>query len=235
MNTNQMRRFGLSVTSSETHAKRRLSASQRGADIILRSSHGEDFYVHKAVLSTTSSLFWDMFSLPVPQTSTHSDTADKPTGNFDTSLPIVCMSEESQTLDDLITAVYEPICLRSIESFDRFAALLEALQKYEVTSTSALVRHLRPPETLMVTGPDVKAFRFLAVAIKHRLADEAKLAARLMLDDQMTFEQFGSLLCLLPTGYTLIELSRYREQCRDVVHAALIEFISLYANSVCSS
>ncbi|KAK0438067.1 hypothetical protein EV421DRAFT_1714639 [Armillaria borealis] len=61
-----------------------------GADLILRSSDGVDFYVHKPLLSLASPIFRDMFDI------------GQATQTFQGGIPVVQMSEDSNVLHKLL-------------------------------------------------------------------------------------------------------------------------------------
>ncbi|PBK69218.1 hypothetical protein ARMSODRAFT_180908 [Armillaria solidipes] len=61
-----------------------------GADLILRSSDGVDFYVHKPLLSLASPIFRDMFDI------------GQATQTFQDGIPVVQMSEDNNVLHKLL-------------------------------------------------------------------------------------------------------------------------------------
>ncbi|KAJ7748960.1 hypothetical protein B0H16DRAFT_898034 [Mycena metata] len=91
------------------------------ADVILRSSDGADFHVHRLVLSLASPFFKDMFTLP--QSNSESPV----------TLPAVQMSESSHVLDMALRFWYpgaEPIPRQTL---DEFRDMSEALiMKYDM-------------------------------------------------------------------------------------------------------
>ncbi|KAJ7739358.1 hypothetical protein B0H16DRAFT_1729451 [Mycena metata] len=67
-------------------------ANAPGADTILRSADGVDFYVHRAILSLVSPVFEMMFQLPQPD--------DAP------AVPVIDVQELSAVLDRVLRFFY---------------------------------------------------------------------------------------------------------------------------------
>ncbi|KAF8153488.1 hypothetical protein K438DRAFT_1987624 [Mycena galopus ATCC 62051] len=98
------------------------------ADVILRTSDGADFRLHKAVLSLVSPVFWDMFMLPQP----HSD---------DTALPVVKVSEDSVTLDRALRFFY-PGTQPVVENLNQLQDIIGVLvQKYDAQCLIPTAKH----------------------------------------------------------------------------------------------
>jgi hypothetical protein len=58
------------------------------------------FCVHQSFLSAQSSVFADMFSLPVPNPVTHNEIYN--------GLPLVRMSDNAEDVESLLKALYDP-------------------------------------------------------------------------------------------------------------------------------
>ncbi|KAI0039402.1 hypothetical protein FA95DRAFT_1612597 [Auriscalpium vulgare] len=169
------------------------------ADIVLKSSSGEQFWAHKVFLSLASPVFQGMLMLPpFPSTSEGPPV-----------LPVVELSENSEVLSAVLTWIY-PVCSVVPTSFEEDAALLACMQKYEMEGIlSVLRRSLSPtPHSHIHINPD-NAFRAYVLATQHRLKEEALIAARATLHGSMTWEHMGSDLRLI-NGVALSELSEYQ-------------------------
>ncbi|KAH9058202.1 hypothetical protein EDB87DRAFT_1627104 [Lactarius vividus] len=142
-----------------------------------------------------------MFTLPRP-----------PNNEMVSGLPVVDISEDAQLVRSLITMLY-PIPPELPASYDRVLALLSAAQKYEMEAVQSSIRAevARGPSP---TLDGTQAFRAFAIASSSGLTPEMEMAARLTLDQPMTFEHLGGELGSYD-GWALHKLSRYRKGCRD--------------------
>ena len=66
------------------------------ADLVLLSSDGVNFFVFKVILSVASSVFADMFTLPLPAASQRSNNEP----------PVVQLPEDAETLDMALRYCY---------------------------------------------------------------------------------------------------------------------------------
>ncbi|KAI9441838.1 hypothetical protein H4582DRAFT_1849514 [Lactarius indigo] len=183
------------------------------ADIIVRTSDLVNFLLHKSVLASSSSVFRDMFALPNPSND----------GMID-GLPVVDISEDSELVRSLITMLY-PIPSEIPASYDKILALLAAARKYEMDAVQSSIR------AEVACGPSLAldgalAFRAYAIASSCGLRPEMEMAARLTLDQPMTFEHLGDELRLFE-GRALCELSSFREQCRDNLTTCFESFLDI--------
>ncbi|KAI0352401.1 hypothetical protein OH77DRAFT_1409265, partial [Trametes cingulata] len=96
------------------------------ADIVLRSSDGIDFYVHRIILSLASPVFATMLALPQPP-GAHVER------------PVVDMSEDSQTLDIFLRVCY-PEPAPEIPSLHLLREVLGAAMKYDAAAVMALAK-----------------------------------------------------------------------------------------------
>ena len=149
--------------------------STTDADIILRSADGQEFRVHKSMLSIASPVFRDMFTFPQPPSPEPS------------SIPVVDMSEAGNVLDVFLRCLY-PVSKPAIEDFGLLEALIAAAEKYETEVVLDMVKSwLVIPENL---GRD--PLRAYAIACTSTAFDEqAKVAAK-----WMTFDTVANLTCL---------------------------------------
>jgi len=97
------------------------------ADLIIRSSDGIDFYVHKIILSLASSFFDDMLSLKQPANS-------QPT----TDRPVVDVAEDGDTLYPLLSLVY-PTTDPELDDLSLISRLLGAALKYDMNHPVAVL------------------------------------------------------------------------------------------------
>ena len=167
------------------------------ATIIVRSSDQVIFRVHKPVLAMSSPFFKDLLSLPQP-----SD------GELVDGLPVVELPEDAGLLNGLISLLY-PINPVIPDSYQKVFALLAVCQKYEMESVQS---NIRSAIKLGKFPAPVKAECFIAYAIARGLGlvPEAEDAARLTLDQPMTFESLGEGLRLFK-GRALCDLFRFRQ------------------------
>ena len=183
----------------------------RDADVILQSSDGTNFRVHKAVLAESSLFFSNMFSLAHP-------ADDEIVDGF----PVVRLPENAEILHSLVTMLY-PIPSVIPDSYDKVLDLLAASQKYEMASTQSSIRaEVRCKSYSTLTGNG--SFHAYAIACSKRLSPEIESTARLTLDSSMTFESIGDEVGLFE-GWALRDLARYRKRCRDSVVLCLGEFL----------
>ena len=110
--------------------------TKNSADVILRSSDGDDFKVHKLILSEASCVFESMFSLPQPSDTSEraiSESADAPKGCGlgEKQLAIVEVPESSRTLDLLLRYCY-PMSRPPLTNLQELIPLLESMKKYDM-------------------------------------------------------------------------------------------------------
>ena len=168
------------------------------ANIIVRSSDKAYFRVDKSVLAMSSPFFKDLLSLPQPPDAENVD-----------GLPVVTLPEDAGLLNSLISLLY-PITPVIPDSYQKVFALLAVCQKYEMDSVQSVIRAMIKAGT--IPAP-VKADGFSAYAIASGLGlvPEAEDAARLTLDQPMTFESLGEELRLFK-GRALYDLIRHRRK-----------------------
>ncbi|KIP06167.1 hypothetical protein PHLGIDRAFT_19522 [Phlebiopsis gigantea 11061_1 CR5-6] len=132
------------------------------ADLVLRSStpKGVEFRVHQCILAQASPFFEHMFQLPQPEAGP-------------SHIPVVDVSESSQTLEYLLRYVY-PVPKPDVSSLDELVPVLEAASKYDFT---VVIDHLR---TVLVSPPFLASdpVRVYAIACRFDLDAEARLASR---------------------------------------------------------
>ncbi|KAH9009131.1 hypothetical protein EDB85DRAFT_2163220 [Lactarius pseudohatsudake] len=172
------------------------------ANIIVRSSDGVDFRVHKPVLAVSSLFFKDLLSLPQPPDDEHVD-----------SLPVIQLSEDADLLNSLVSLLY-PLSPVIPSSYEKVFALLAACQKYDMESVQSNIRDWI--KLGRFPGPvEAEAFRACAIAGSMGLDPELEDAARLTLRYPMTFESLGEQLRSF-NGRALYDLIRYRKGGNNV-------------------
>ena len=166
------------------------------ADVILQSSDLVHFRVHKLVLVTSSPVFGDMFSLPQPSNDPAHD-----------ELPVVCLSENADVLNSLISMLY-PVPPEIPTSSDDILALLAAAAKYDMEATQSSIR-AEVNRRRLLTPTDAEVFRMYAIACNKGLIPEVETAARLSLGYPLTFESLGDAVRLFE-GWALRDLADFR-------------------------
>ena len=91
------------------------------ADLVLRSSDDVNFFVFKIILSLASSVFADMFTLPLPAASQNS--SDEP--------PVAQLPEDAETIDMALRYCY-PIPSPEMVTLCDARILMEFARKYQV-------------------------------------------------------------------------------------------------------
>ncbi|KAJ7776025.1 hypothetical protein DFH07DRAFT_766967 [Mycena maculata] len=130
-----------------------------GADIILRSSEGIDFRVHRLVLSLASPFFKDMFNLPQPK------------GEAET--PVISMSESALVLDRALRFWYPGAEPLTGETLGELRDTLEALiLKYDM---GFLVPVAKSRLRAQMANDPVSVF---AISCRHGWRDVAIEAAK---------------------------------------------------------
>ncbi|KAH9018776.1 hypothetical protein EDB83DRAFT_172749 [Lactarius deliciosus] len=200
------------IRSHATHLPLPECLDRGEADIIVRTSDLVGFLVHKSVLASSSSVFRDMFTLP------------DPSNDGTTNGLVVDISEDAELVRSLITMLY-PIPSELPASYDKILALLAAAQKYEMHAVQSSIRAevARGPSP---TLDGAQVFRAYAIASSSGLRPEMEMAARLTLDQPMTFDHLGDELRLFE-GRALRELSSFREQCRDNLASCFKSFLDI--------
>ena len=159
------------------------------ADTILRSADGQEFHVHKSMLSIASPVFRGMFTFPQPPSPEPSP------------IPVVDMYEAGNVLDVFLRCLY-PVPKPVIEDFGLLEALIAAAEKYETGVVLEMVKSwLVIPENLR-RDP----LRVYTIACTPTAFDEqAKVAAKCM-----TFDMIASLTSHLDTIAHLTTLDHHR-------------------------
>ncbi|KAI6023344.1 hypothetical protein EDC04DRAFT_2900547 [Pisolithus marmoratus] len=177
------------------------------ADIILRSSDDVDFRVFKLFLSLASPFFETLFDLPQPSEEMSTDVEIKD------GLPVIPVSEDSQTLDPLLRFCY-PCTLADDPALDDFrdvVNVLEAAKKYSLDAIERSVCKFNPKIL------ETDSLRCFAIACRARMQDECVLAAKYTLREPqvpMWFEEIE-----LVTSTELLALLTYHRKCATAAQA----------------
>jgi len=174
------------------------------ADVILRSVKSNvDFYVFKMFLSYASPFFKQMFTLP--QEGVDQATKD--------GLPIIPVNEDEQTLDLLLRCCYPRWHSQSEKKPDleSLILVLEASIKYEMEEVEKCIRTELVAARFLTEQP----MRVYAIALRHRLVPEAKLAARETLRLPLLGREYIDELEDITAG-ALYRLQDYHVLCSDV-------------------
>lgn len=141
-------------------------------DIILRSSDGVDFRVHRFILSKASHIFQDMSSISQPTIPVdHSQDVD----NLPGGIPAVSVTESCQILEIILKLMY-PTSMPTISGLDTIKSVISALDKYGMLDKfQDTVKY-----ALLAAAPnDPHAVYF--VACRYNLLATANAVARLSL------------------------------------------------------
>ncbi|OBZ74519.1 NADPH-dependent diflavin oxidoreductase 1 [Grifola frondosa] len=138
------------------------------ADVVLRSSDGVHFHVHKTILVIASPVFEGMFNVPQPATLADEDI------HSETGLPLLVLTEDRRTLENLLRL---------------FQAVLIAARKYSIDDAV-----VKMGERLLPFIPQ-DPLRVYAIACSMDLPEEAEAAARaspdIILMDSENFKTSG--------------------------------------------
>jgi hypothetical protein len=182
------------------------------ADIILRSlpssSPGWDhtsathFRVHRLFLIKASPQFKQLLCEGEATPSHTGITRD----TYD-NLPVLCLSEDTETLHSLLTAIY-PTDVAYPQTLEAMMKIHAAAKKYGMSSALTLFRTYRTSVVPVVTTEN--AFQAFFLAFNRGLKEEALEAARLSLSLPLSFEALGEEL-YNASGLALEALWRHRK------------------------
>ncbi|TFK85304.1 hypothetical protein K466DRAFT_552303 [Polyporus arcularius HHB13444] len=171
----------------------------KDANLILRSSDGVDFRVHKPIIALASPVL-DAFCSPAPQ------PPPPPASRRHRKRPVVELSEPSEVLDMFLRFIY-PVPEPSI-TLDDVAILLELSRRYAASCVASRMRlHLLRPEHL-----ESDSLRVYALASLADMDDVALIAARHTLAHSPPGPGQLAELRTLP-GHALVRLMDYRKKC----------------------
>ncbi|KAL6302620.1 hypothetical protein BKA93DRAFT_736544 [Sparassis latifolia] len=133
-------------------------------DVVLRTSDSVDFNVYKNILALASPVFADIFDVPQPAIGAQQDM--HPVLN----VPLVHITENSQTLDNLLRLIY-PVADPVLKDAAGIAAVLSAAMKYEMEEATRLM------EATLRDGVANDPSRAYAIACRLGLEELAGAAA----------------------------------------------------------
>ncbi|KAI9508193.1 hypothetical protein F5148DRAFT_943135 [Russula earlei] len=164
------------------------------ADIILQSSDGLQFHVFKIILTLASSVFADMFSIPLPASSRPHDKE------------VVSLSERSEDLELSLRHLY-PVPPPETVPLTNVAVLAEFAQKYQVDALEKpITQYLRDNVELDPVG-------VYAIAVTYGYKDVGTAAARSCLN--LPFSRLKSLHEQYATAQHISELFSYHVACGE--------------------
>ncbi|KIJ07867.1 hypothetical protein PAXINDRAFT_18964 [Paxillus involutus ATCC 200175] len=178
------------------------------ADVILRSSDNIDFRVFKLFLSLASPFFETLFDIPQPTEETEEQ-------EIKDGLPVIPVSEDSNTLDALLRFCY-PCTLAedpNLEELKDVVDVLDAAKKYSLDAIERKVgQALSNPKIL-----EVEPLRCFAIAHHGQLHDETLLAASYTLRKPLIPSWFEEIELLNATD--LLALLAYHQKCGNAAYA----------------
>ncbi len=186
-----------------------------GANVILRSKDNVDFRVHGLLLSMSSRYFRDILRL-----DQSSDTESFPEETRD-GADIIAVDESDATLRQLLAYCY-PHSIVNEPVFDQAEGLYDVLRaagKYGMDGVEKKLRMMLREPRFMEKIP-LKSF---ALAVHHRLPEEATLAAKQTLGLPLLDREYVEELELI-TGGTMYRLQAYHTQCSKIAHGVANDF-----------
>jgi hypothetical protein len=187
------------------------------ADIILRSLPSASpewdhisathFRVHRLFLIKASPEFKRLLCEANPSQSPNQDEEPGITRDNYDNLPVLCLSEDRETLHSLLTAIY-PTDVAYPRTLETMMKTHAAAKKYGISSALTLFRTHGTRVAPVVTTEN--AFRAFFLAFNTGLKEEALDAARLSLSLPLTFEALDEEL-YNASGPALEALWRHRE------------------------
>lgn len=143
------------------------------ADVILRSADGIDFRVHKLFLSKASHAFRDMFSAPLVQPMSGSNSDSQRDG-----LPIIPVTETEKSLSILLQMIY-PMDMPNLTDLPTLRLAMRTMDKYMVPCFSRTV------EAALTDNLPKSPHAICALAARYSLTKIANEAAQRTLRSAM--------------------------------------------------
>jgi hypothetical protein len=170
-----------------------------------------------------SPFFKDLLSLPQPSDSESVD-----------GLPVVQLIEDAELLHSLVSVLY-PIPSAIPDSYEKVLYLLAACQKYDMVEAQSYIRTEVSRRAPWGFSPPFgnTVFRAYAIASEKGLIPEMESAARLTLNQPMTFETLGEGLRFFQ-GSALRDLARFRKRCGDNLITCFKSFLEVGAPGLSS-
>jgi hypothetical protein len=178
---------------------------EEAADIIIRSSDNEDFYVFKYFLAYSSSVFQDMF---------HVARGEPGSKELKDDLQVICTEESAETWKILLRLSY-PVWKtgpnRGLNSLDEVSIALEPVRKYGMEKVELWIRERVIESQLMQTGP----IRVFSIACHYEWEAEARAAAKQLLHQSMCGDAYFPGLGKITAG-DYHRLLQYHRECGKV-------------------
>ena len=173
------------------------------ADLILQSSDKVHFFVFKNILSLTSPVFADMFSIPSPISP-----------NSHKEVQLVPLSEHSKALDITLRHIYPVPTPKGDKKGDslRYASILaEFARKYQVVALDGYITGY------LTDGIEHDPVGVYAIAVTYEYNSVGASAARSCL--KLPFSGLQSPYLRCATGDHISELLRYHVACGEAASA----------------
>ncbi|KAI0940767.1 hypothetical protein AcV7_003060 [Taiwanofungus camphoratus] len=171
------------------------------ADVVLASSDHIVFRVHRTILCEASSVFEGMFLLPQPARVGSHHLADATANELD-DLPIIQVSENSQTLENLLRLLY-PISDPILTDLSDVQATLDAAVKYEMDEATGILKGQL--HEFVSIAPLV----VYTVACRHMFEDIALQAAKAIFSQDLVAQHVPELATITAGAY--LRLLQYCE------------------------
>lgn len=142
------------------------------AGAVLRSCDLVDFRIRQCILTEASTFFEGLFSLPQGPSS---EVKACDTEHTEDGLPVITMSEDSATLEDLLRICY-PVRNPEIKTIEELRMLLEAATKYAVDVAVDFARDR------LSDFAESMPLRVYAIAVRYGFKEETKFAAKCFLN-----------------------------------------------------
>ena len=181
-------------------------------DVVLRSSDGYDFYVHRFILQLGSPTLSSM--LP-SKSKMRSEDGDEP--------PVLLLHEPACILDVLLTLLY-PVEPPTWTSLDGFGPVMDAALRYNMqgpieTLRTALISPRRVDDQILPSFADIDPLRVFAIARQNGLEPEAQLAGAATRGISLRNSQMSVEVDNMPTKFyrELISLRDERGHWRETI------------------
>ncbi|KAI0349570.1 hypothetical protein OH77DRAFT_1431978 [Trametes cingulata] len=190
--------------------------TKSSADVILRTPDGVEFRVHKLILSEASPVFGDMFTLPQPELGLVDASSASPSVTTEApKLPVVDVTETSQTLDHLLRLCYpmdDPMLALS-----EIAPVIRAARKYDMKwATDRAGRMLVQDRALNDPKDALRVFAVASDLDVPQAEEAAKASLRGPLGSSLPYELDGV------SPASLYRLLEYRRR----VHVAVMRYLT---------
>jgi len=174
-------------------------------DVILRSSEGLDFRVHRIILSEASTVFEDMFHNPPPVMMGNEEAKD--------GAQIVIMEESAFVIGTLLQLSY-PVEDPVIQQLDQLRPVLSALIKYQMDGIRSgwIKKMLSSVAESEPWGVYATALSMGRVSCHYKMVDEVRLAARITLRHPIGGPMVDELSLI--TGPDYHRLMQYHHDCK---------------------